>query len=146
MAEPLRREVRVRCSIEHAFEVFTARIDLWWPPGHRRFETSQLHLEAAVGGRFFERSSSGEEAKLGEVIRCEPPHHISYTWFPGALDKPTQVDVTFAAAGEETIVNVVHSEAESGLGSLWFDRMKLFQRGWEHVLAAFCSATLTFKS
>lgn len=79
MAEPLCRTVRVRCPIAHAFRIFTARIDLWWPQGHRRFAGSRLHLETFPGGRFFERSAAGEEARLGDLLSCEPPHRISLT-------------------------------------------------------------------
>lgn len=137
MSEPLRRTVRVRCPVSHAFEVFTARLDLWWPPGHRRFGTSQLFLEARVGGRFFERSATGEEARLGEVIRCEPPHRITYTWYPGAISGPTEVDVRFTDEGAHTVVEVTHSEGQSQLGDAWPQRVTLFGRAWGHVLPAF---------
>ena len=64
---PLEKEIRVACSREHAFAVFTSRIDVWWPRGHRRFGESELRLEPFVGGRFFERAANGEEFDLGAV-------------------------------------------------------------------------------
>lgn len=137
MAEPLFRNVRVRCSVEHAFATFTQKVELWWPRGHRRFERSELHLESAVGGRFFERADSGEEHELGRVLLCEPPHRISYTWRPGAITKPTLVEVSFAQRGDETLVEVRHSEGDSELGEAWPTRVVLFERGWQHVLTAF---------
>lgn len=139
MSEPLRRTVRVRCPVAHAFDVFTARLDLWWPPKHRRFAASELFLEARVGGRFFERSSTGEEARLGEVVRCEPPHRITYSWYPGALAGPTEVDVRFTEDGEHTLVEVTHSEGNSQLGDAWPQRVELFGRAWGHVLPAFAA-------
>jgi uncharacterized protein YndB with AHSA1/START domain len=129
--------VRVRCSIGHAFAVFTQGVDTWWPKGHRRFADSRLVLEARVGGRFFERSTGGEEAALGEVLACEPPHSISYSWRPGAIDQPTRVDIRFTQEGAETVVHVVHSEGESGLGEAWPERVVLFERGWQIVLLGF---------
>ena len=137
VAEPLVREVRVRCSIEHAFDVFTQRIDLWWPPAHRRFEASRLYLEPTVGGRFVERSSTGEEFTLGAVLECDPPHRIAYSWYPGAIQEPTHVAIRFTEEGAETRVSVVHSEGQSALGEHWPQRVELFERGWRHVLAAF---------
>lgn len=137
MSEPLRRTVRVRVPVAHAFDTFTSRLDLWWPPGHRRFKASRLFLEARVGGRFFERSDTGEEARLGEVLHCEPPHRITYTWFPGALTAPTEVDVRFTEHGEHTVVEVTHAEGRSGLGEAWPQRVELFGRAWAHVLPAF---------
>ncbi len=137
MNDPLERTIRVGCSIGHAFDVFTGEIDTWWPPGHRRFEASRLHLETAPGGRFYERTTAGEEAVLGEVLECDPPHRIRYTWYPGSIDKPTLVDVGFTEDGDATIVVVTHSEGDSELGPNWSDRVVLFDRGWDHVLAAF---------
>jgi len=136
VAEPLVRSVRVRCSVGHAFWVFTERVDLWWPPGHRRFADSTLRLETRVGGRFVECAASGEEARLGDVLACEPPHSISYTWYPGAQSKPTRVEVQFRDDGDETTVEVRHFEGDSELGELWSERVVLFARGWTHVLAA----------
>ncbi len=137
MSEPVVRKIRVRCPLGHAFDVFTARLDLWWPKSHRRFERSALHLEAALGGRFYERADSGEEVELGQVVRCEPPHRITYTWRPGAVKGPTEVDVRFAADGENTWVEVVHAEGQSDLGALWNERCSLFERAWDQVLPAF---------
>jgi uncharacterized protein YndB with AHSA1/START domain len=135
----LRRTIRVRCSVDHAFAVFTDRIDQWWPPGHRRWADSQLRLEAVVGGRFFERTPEGEEATLGEVVDVQPPHRIVYTWYPGAIDAPTRVEIRFAAEGADTIVDVVHAEGDSGRGEQWPSRVAKFERGWQHVLAAFAA-------
>jgi uncharacterized protein YndB with AHSA1/START domain len=138
MPESLRRCVRGRCSIAHAFEVFTARVDLWWPPGHRRFDDSRLVLEATPGGRFFERSKGGDEFKLGDVLDCDPPRRIRYTWYPGAIEAPTVVDVRFAEEGADTVVTVEHSEADA-LGDAWPERVKLFERAWQIVLPAFAA-------
>lgn len=137
MNPPLERTVRVRCPIERAFEVFTAELDRWWPPGHRRFERSQLHLEAWVGGRFFELAAAGEEAELGAVLRCDPPHRITYSWYPGAIDRPTEVDVRFHAEGDHTLVEVTHAEGPSALGAAWPQRVEIFTQNWDQVLVAF---------
>lgn len=137
MTDALRKSIRVRCSIEHAFNTFTSKIDQWWPPGHRRFDGSRLCLEAVVGGRFFERATNGEESRLGDVLACEAPHKISYTWYPGAVSEPTLVEVRFTTDGEATVVNIVHSAANSALGELWPERVALFTRGWTLVLGAF---------
>ena len=137
MTNSLRKTIRVRCSVSHAFRIFTEQVDIWWPPGHRKFENSRMCFEVHEGGRFFEQSTAGEEAVLGEVLACEPPHRISYTWHPGKIELPTLVEISFEADGEETIVNVVHSEGNAALGDKWPERAQLFTRGWNHVLTAF---------
>ena len=136
MNEPLRRTVRVHCPLAHAFHVFTAQLDLWWPKGHRRFENSRLLLDAHVGGRFVERSDTGEEANLGQVLHCEPPHRITYTWHPGSISNPTEVNVQFTDHGDHTLVEVTHFEGASGLGAAWPQRVQIFTKAWTHVLTA----------
>lgn len=139
MNAPLVRTLRVRCPIDHAFTVFTERVDLWWPPSHRRFGTSTMRLDASRGGAFVELAADGRTAHLGDVVACEPPKRIVYTWTPGALTAPTTVEVCFAPDGEHTTVVVTHSEGESALGARWPDRVALFTKGWETVLPAFAA-------
>ncbi len=139
MSEPLRRTVTVRCPPEHAFEVFTARLDLWWPRGHRKHPQSKLLIEGHQGGRFFEAVPTGEERLLGEVLRWQPPTRLTYTWVPGGGAGPTEVDISFVAEGEYTRVEVVHAEADSGLGEAWNERIKKFTWAWGEVLPAFAA-------
>ncbi len=139
MTEPIRKSIRVRCSAERAFEVFTGRIDQWWPRSHRFGTDAQVQLEAGLGGRFFAREASGAERELGRVIRWEPPVALAYTWLPGAGIGPTRVDVTFAADGDDTVVDVVHAEGEAQLGAEWSRRAKGFSAAWDEVLPAFAS-------
>jgi uncharacterized protein YndB with AHSA1/START domain len=89
-----------------------------------------------VGGRFYEREPAGREADLGEVLLWEPPSRVRYSWWPGADDRPTEVEVVFRAAGDITVVEVTHSEADSGLGERWPERVKKFETGWGAVLSA----------
>ena len=143
MSDPIVKSIRVSGSPEHVFRVFTDKLDLWWPPGHRRFERSCLVLEAREGGRFFERSDGGDEAELGTVLTCEPPSRLVYTWYPGADGRPTEISVVFSADADGTLIEVTHSIGESGLGDQWPERSRRFDRAWDHVLpafAAFCGA------
>lgn len=138
MNTPVIRETRVRCSRRHAFTVFTERIDAWWPEGHRRFGSdSTVTLEATAGGRFSEQGPNGEDALLGEVLLCDPPARILYTWYPGAISGPTLVEITFSEDAGETLVRVVHSEGDSELGELWPTRAAKFSSSWDEVLPAF---------
>jgi uncharacterized protein YndB with AHSA1/START domain len=137
MNEPLLKSIRVRCAVPHAFDVFTRQVDLWWPPGHRRFEESHIHLEPVGGGRFLERASNGAEVELGKVVTCDPPNAITYTWNPGKGAGPTLVSVRFAADQVGTLVEITHSEGDSALSELWKERVALFNRGWDIVLPAF---------
>ena len=50
MSEPLDKQILVDCEPAHAFDVFTAQVDGWWPSSHRRFSASRLEIEPRVGG------------------------------------------------------------------------------------------------
>jgi len=139
MNEPVVKCVRVDCPIHDAFVSFTARIDLWWPAAHRRFRESVMVLEPWTGGGFFEKSADGQEIRLGDVLRFEPPHALAYTWFPGAIQKPTLVQVSFAEEPEAVLVIVSHSEGQSGLGDEWPMRALKFKASWDVVLPAYGS-------
>jgi uncharacterized protein YndB with AHSA1/START domain len=139
MGEPLRRTIEVRCSLERAFAVFTGELDVWWPAGHRRNPGSRLFIEPRAGGRFVERTAAGDEIVLGEVVAWEPPRRLVYTWYPGADDRPTTVEVRFTAAAGVTRVEVIHAEGDSGLGDRWPERVGRFERAWSVVLPAFAA-------
>lgn len=84
-----------------------------------------------------ERAANGDEIELGEVVTCDPPNGISYTWNPGKGAGPTLVSVSFAPDSTGTLVQIIHSEADSELADLWGERVALFDRGWNIVLPAF---------
>ncbi len=139
MNEPVVKSVRVECPIHDAFVTFTARIDLWWPMAHRRFPDSVVVMEPWTGGGFFEKAQDGQEARLGNVVRCEPPHALAYTWYPGAIEKPTLVQVSFVQEPGAVLVTVTHAVGESGLGDEWPTRARRFARNWDVVLPAFAA-------
>jgi uncharacterized protein YndB with AHSA1/START domain/uncharacterized protein YciI len=105
---PIRREVLVKAEPDRAFEVFTARIGDWWPVG-----TNSVHGEGGSvsfeDGDLVERSAAGERSVWGTVTRWEPPSVVSFTWHPGHPGREvTEVTVSFAAAGEQTLVTLEH--------------------------------------
>lgn len=136
MNEPLRKSITIRCPVAHAFAIFTEKVDLWWPRSHRRFDTSTLTLDPTPGGLFVERTPTGETVTFGEVLKCNAPHEITFTWNPGKITGPTEVTITFTAKKDTTIVNVEHTEGTANLGEAWETRVALFANGWTAVLAA----------
>lgn len=134
MNMPLFKEVRVACSPEHAFDVFTARIDLWWPAGHRPRGATSMHLEPRAGGAFYAMRETGERVDLGTVVEVTRPERLTYTWIPGGSGGETLVEVAFVAEPDGTVVRIAHREAESGLGEQWTERVKIFEKSWDDVL------------
>jgi uncharacterized protein YndB with AHSA1/START domain len=140
----VRQEVRVDRSPEDAFRLFTAGIGRWWPleegysfGGDRARE---IHLEPKVGGRFFERFVDGDELQVGQVIACEPPHRIVFTWKDPEWRGDTEVEVWFVAEGSGTLVKLEHRGFER-LGPEGDAAARKFEGGWPRVMAVFASAT-----
>lgn len=133
----VRHAVRVRCPVSHAFEVFTARVDAWWPPAHRRLAGSTLVLTPGPEGALHERGPDGTALEIGRIVAWDPPAALSFAWRLGApADAPTSVRVTFTAQDDATLVEVVHVDGLRPLPD-WAGTAPLFVRGWTHVLAAF---------
>ncbi len=127
---------RVACSPEHAFQTWTARTSLWWPADHTMSGEDDLDvvIEPRVGGRIFERSTSGREEDWGEVLAWEPPRRFVYLWHLRAdRADATEVEIVFASDGAETEVRIDHRgwERLGARGDDWRDRNRL---GWETLL------------
>ena len=133
MDEILTRTIALACPVEHAFEVFTDKIDLWWPRGHRRNRDASLGFE---GSALVERAPDGSEWTMGKVTAKRPPHLLALDWFPGSPGAPTSVEVRFVAEGAKTLVTVTHRPVTAESKSVWPQRVARFTEGWEAVLPA----------
>jgi uncharacterized protein YndB with AHSA1/START domain len=110
---PIQQSVRVDCSIEDAFRLFTERFTEWWPLASYSItgeEAENCAIEPWVGGRVFERTRSGEEREWGSVIAWDPPVRLEFTWHPGALDDLRQtINVEFQIEADGTRVTLLHT-------------------------------------
>lgn len=116
---PVVREVRVAATPERAFEVFAAKIDRWWPRSHRLTEApiADVVIEPRVGGRWFQRDENGVECDVGGVLVYEPGERLVLNWqlSPDWKYDPAlrvEVEVRFAADGDQTIVRLEHRDLE----------------------------------
>jgi hypothetical protein len=132
---PLRREILVAADPGTAFEVFTARIGQWWPVA-----THSVHgaggTVALTAGQIVERSASGASSVWGTVTRWEPPSAVAFTWHPGRdASSAGRVTVTFAAAGDQTLVTLEHAGWE-----VYADPAAAraeYDEGWGEVLGGY---------
>ena len=117
--EPIRRSVTVSCAQEHAFLVFTERMDSWWPiETHSRaaidregegVKTDRIELQGRVGGQVIEHVSDGTSLPWGEIIAWDPPRRMVLAWRPHSRPQPpTEVEVTFTPRGGGTLVELEH--------------------------------------
>lgn len=143
MIEPLRLSFDVACSAEHAFWTWTSRASSWWPKEHTLSGEAGLEVvfEPWVGGRIFERTSSGRESEWGEITAWDPPRRVAYLWHIAAdRSDATDVEIVFVPVGaESTRVEIEHRgwERLGTRGLAWRDTNR---SGWDGVLPAYVAA------
>ena len=137
MLPPVRKAIRVGWKPEEAFRRFTSGIAGWWPlrshsVGGDRTET--VVFEERVGGRIYERSTTGEESTWGTVAAWEPPHRVAFTWHPGRdPNKPSDIEVRFFPDGTGSRLELVHGGWES-FGPIAGKARRGYAIGWAYVL------------
>ena len=132
MDEILTRTIALNCGIDHAFNVFTDKIDLWWPRGHRKHREGTLRI---AGDTLIDRSPDGSEWTMAVVAAIDPPSLLRLDWFPGSSGAPTEVEVRFNGNDCRTEIVVTHRPLPDSI-SIWPQRVEMFESGWSTVLPA----------
>jgi uncharacterized protein YndB with AHSA1/START domain len=138
----LHKSIVVACPVEHAFRIFTERMNDWWPfEGHSIFDgDATIVWEPHVGGRVYERSEDGEEGMWGTIVAWEPPRSFAMTWHPGRGEETAQdLSVTFTEAPNGTRVDLAHTGWER-LGDRMAEIGGHYDEGWDFVLGRFTEA------
>jgi uncharacterized protein YndB with AHSA1/START domain len=144
--EPLRLSYQIRCSPEHAFEVWTTRVSTWWPKDHSASGNPDtvVVLEPRLGGRMFERTPDGTEIDWGEITLWSPPRRLGYLWHIGGdRSDATDVELTFVDLGDGTTrLDIVHTGWER-LGAAGPARRGANTNGWNALMPRFVAAAAT---
>ena len=142
----VRHEIGVELSPERAFALFN-ELGAWWPLAYTfsgaKFDSA--HIEPRAGGRWFERSETGDEIPWGEVRVYEHGRRLVLQWGIGPDRKPapparsSEVEVRFAPADAAARVSVEHRDFERhGEGAeLLRQGMDSDAQGWPLILAEF---------
>lgn len=117
----VRKTIRVKAPVAHAFDVFTTGLTRWWPHDHGvgRQPIEKVLLEPRLGGRWLEISKTGEQTTVATIVHWEPPHRFVMLWQINAQWKPdatmkSEVDIRFVADGSDaTRVELVHHKFET---------------------------------
>ena len=98
-------------------------------------------IEPKVGGRIFERTTSGEELYWGSVIAWEPPTRFGYRWhITSQPDEATEVEIRFSeVATGVTCVTIEHSGFDR-LGDKGPARREANLHHWERLIPAYVIA------
>lgn len=114
------KRISVNAPVGHAFRIFTAGLNDWWPRSHHIGERERFTaiLEPLAGGRWYERGDDGSECDWGRVLVWEEPTRIVLVWSIGAdwrYDPKlhTEVEVRFIAeSAVRTRVELEHRHLE----------------------------------
>jgi uncharacterized protein YndB with AHSA1/START domain len=105
----IKKEVTVAASQRTAFDVFTKKMDLWWPRTHHigSSDMTEVVVEPQVNGRWYTRHADGSEANVGYVLTYQPYDLLVLAWqingdFKCDPDLITEVVVEFIAEGPKT--------------------------------------------
>jgi uncharacterized protein YndB with AHSA1/START domain len=144
--EPIVKTLRVALSPDTAFELFTKRMDTWWPLESHSVSagggapSKSLTFEARMGGELIEVTSEGVRHVWGKVHEWEPGVAFAMSWHPGKpAAEGTRVRVTFAADGDGCQVVVTHDGWEV-LGENGAKMRDGYNGGWVGVLERYTQA------
>ena len=154
---PVRKTVVVQASAHEAFEVFTARINRWWPRTHSigSAPVSETVIEPFVGGRWYANCEDGTQTVIGRVLIWQPGERFVVSWEISADWKPdprpaftSEVEVRFVPdSAVRTRVELEHRNFERMGAAAGETMRKNVDGGWPTLLELFAqeasSATST---
>ena len=134
---PVVKTITVGRSVAAAFELFTDGMAAWWPLAQHSLgqaDAKGCGIEGRVGGVLWEETNDGTRHVWGTVLAWEPPGRLVFTWHPGREESlAQQVELTFAADGDGTRVELVHTGWEV-LGPAAVATREGYDTGWDFVL------------
>jgi uncharacterized protein YndB with AHSA1/START domain len=145
---PVRKTVTVKASQQHAFEVFTAGFDSWWPRSHHigALPMKKTIMQGHVGGRCYSEQIDGSECDWGEITLWEPPRRLVIAWkinihwqYEPDSAKSSEVEVRFTPLSDGTTrVDLEHRNfARMGTGWETMRGMVDSAGGWSGLLSTF---------
>lgn len=144
---PVRKAVVVQATPQRAFEVFTARIDRWWPKSHGigTAPVRESIIEPFVGGRWYTKCEDGTDVVVGHVRIWQPAERFVCTWEISADWKPdtraafaSEVEVRFVAEDQgRTRVELEHRNFERMGATAGETMRKGVDGGWPTLLELF---------
>jgi uncharacterized protein YndB with AHSA1/START domain len=135
----IKKEFTIEASQQTAFEVFTQKMDLWWPRSHHigSTEMTGMVVEPKVNGRWYSKHADGSEANVGYVLTYQPYDLFVLAWqingdFKCDPNLLTEVVAEFISEGPKTTrVKFEHKDLHK-LGS--GKTVESMNEGWGTIL------------
>ena len=143
----IKKEFTVAASQQTAFEVFTRKMDLWWPRSHHigSADMTEMVVEPHVDGRWYSKHIDGSEANLGYVLTYQPYDLLVLAWqidgdFKCNPNLITEVVTEFISEGPTTTrVKFEHKDLHKlGNGKV----VESMDQGWGEIMERYQQFTL----
>lgn len=124
-AEKLVFEQLIACPAAHVYQAFTNSTML------RKWMCDVATVSPKPGGRFYAAWINGFYTS-GEYTRLETDRLVGFQWFGRGDPAPTQVEVTFNAKENSTLLHLEHRGL--GVGEEWDTPRVEIEKGWNKFL------------
>ena len=139
----IKKEVLVKASQQTAFNVFTQKMDAWWPRTHHVGSTPMVEsvLEQKPGGRWYSRHEDGSEVNVGYILTWDPFGQVVLIWqidgnFKCDPELVTEVEVNFIPDGPGTTrVTLEHRDLQKLAGGA--KNVEAMDGGWGMIMELF---------
>ncbi|MGN6637446.1 MAG: SRPBCC family protein [Mucilaginibacter sp.] len=140
MIANIRKEVVVEASQQVAFDVFTQKMDLWWPKTHHIGKTPMVEsvLAHGVKGRWYSKHEDGSKVNVGHVLAWDPYGRLILAWqingeYQYQPDLITEVEVNFIPEGPKTTrVKFEHRNLDRLAGGS--KAIAEMDEGWRYIM------------
>ncbi|MBM7068301.1 SRPBCC domain-containing protein [Actibacterium sp. 188UL27-1] len=138
---PIHKTITVPLPPDHAFELFTAGINKWWPGDTHSLSARdgraprQLDVDPHQGGRIWETTHDGKRHAWARITDWQPGRRFAFNWHVGQEEEDaTHVVVAFSQTKTGTRVDLTHGGFDGVTDGATM--MASYQTGWDHVLTA----------
>ena len=141
---PIKKTISVPLPPDAAFQLFTARIDLWWPKSSHSLSGAEATVTFPdhLGGDIIEHAKDGTTHIWGTITGYDEGAFLSYIWHPGRpKEQATVVTISFTATETGTTLVLTHGGFEI-LGPTADAVSTSYLHGWDLVLGCYAKATL----
>lgn len=152
MTDPIHKSIDVPLTPNQAFDLFTDKLDKWWPTESHSLSAANgnhprsVTVEKHVGGHIIEQKSDGKTANWGTITRWQPGKSVGISWYVGRpQNEATDVFVTFTPIDTGTRVDLTHGGFER-LGTTAMSLHDNYNNGWNLVFGqcflGFCAVAI----
>jgi hypothetical protein len=143
----IKKELHLNASQQTCFNVFTKKMDAWWPKTHHVGSAPLVEtvLEPKLGGRWYTKHEDGSESMVGHVLTWDPYSLLILNWqidgnFQCDPELRTEVEIRFISEGPaQTRIEFEHRNLDKLAGGTKI--INDMDNGWGMILDMYKNLT-----